>query len=198
MQLQLNVTIDAISDYMELNAPEEFKENYNGGVGKTVIDELRAAIEDALSAAGVIGSVVSISKDNYILSADEEKMMKVYWKNENDIDDERLEWLRKSEDVFGIKHANWSMFEMFQDDETSFEWQQPLLTKNRRVVFVSDDTWGERYESKKYKHPTLKDLFVEADRSIPGTGDSHHVYLEGFSVRRNDQDVVEVHMQFGS
>lgn len=75
-------------------------------------------------------------------------------------------------------NAIWSMSEELLLDE------EPAFTGKRNVVYK--DHWGHNPISLEVVDPTWRDLFRIADKLIEMSGDSHHVFIEGFERYGND------------
>ena len=68
-------------------------------------------------------------------------------------------------------------------------WQRgPVLKGRYRVCADNESFWGsgKDYRGEVLTDPTWEDLTVEAERLIRCTGDSHHVFLEHFTVLGTD------------
>ncbi len=105
----------------------------------------------------------------------------------------------------GWTHIFYSVFESVREPGTD-DW---VVTDNRdeiayqgtAVVVAAKSVWiednGKDYRSTQLTNPTWRTLAEHADKSIPITKDSHHVFFEGFYVKWTDEGV-ELHLIFGS
>jgi hypothetical protein len=71
-----------------------------------------------------------------------------------------------------------------------------------KVVFCHRYAWVQggksEYRSAVYESPTMVELAMCLAESILVTGDTHHIYLEGFTVDRKEGEVTIVDIDAGS
>lgn len=97
--------------------------------------------------------------------------------------DEKFDHFLNTQQLCGF-HTDWSLYEV-DDLNTKHPFPQGC-----EVVYLKGEHWGDHDQIVPVEGDTWVDLWRAADQAILGSGDSHHCFIEEFTLTNGNQLVL--------